>query len=201
MTVKAKLKIQLLADSVTVAESEDEHLWRNVLSAIQGVGGLPAQEEQELPRNDKHDVRKKHKRKGAGASGFAAELNVSVDELEGACTPINEPPYIHLDEKSWEEFKKNTPTRGSNSVAPLQLAGTLLCLWFKHAGNEKIPTTSDAQAILETIGERDKNASRSIKNCEWLQKRMGGLRINAAKHSRAIAIAKSYVAGVSAGTE
>lgn len=193
MAVKAKLKIQLLADSVTVAESEDEDLWRRVLSAMQGAGGLGQRMDEEEPlEEDEHEPKKKP-RKGGGHSAFAAELGVSVEELEGACTPEKEQPYIHLDERSWEAFKRNTPQRGPTSVAPIQLAGTLLCLWFKHAGIEGNPTQADAQAVLGTIGERDRNASRSIRNCEWLQSRSNGVRINAARHSRAVSIARAYV--------
>ena len=35
MAVKAQLNVQLFADSVLVAESDDPQLWRNVFAAIQ----------------------------------------------------------------------------------------------------------------------------------------------------------------------
>ena len=39
MTVKANLRIVLLANDVTVAETDDAALWQHTLAAITGEGG------------------------------------------------------------------------------------------------------------------------------------------------------------------
>lgn len=194
MSLKAKLKVQLLANDVTVAESEDEHLWRRVLASIQGVASTSEDQDEEEDREERGEVLRRRRATGRGAvAQLARDLNVTSEELEGACSPEREAPFIHLDEKNWETFKRNVPSRGPTSVAPSQLAATLLCLWFRYAGLEGQPTTAQAQSVLATIGERDRNAARAIRNCEWLQTRAGGIRINAARHSRALAIARAYV--------
>lgn len=190
MSLKAKLHVKLLADDVVVAESNDEHLWRRVLAAIQGVG--TRQDPDDGKEEEIGESKEQARRPSGGVKAFAKELGISVDELEGACAPGNEPPYLHLDVHCWEEFKKNTPSRGRNSVAAISLAATLLALWFKHAGIEGRSTQTQAKAVLDTIGLTEPNPSRSIKNAEWLQSRGGGILINPARQSRAIAVAKAY---------
>lgn len=188
MAVKAKLKIQLLANEVLIAESDDEKLWRKILAAMQVDQGSAGEafrggDEAGLPGE---------KGEGGALEAFAKELGVSEAVLKGACDPSMEEPYIHLDPKCWESFTKHIPPRGRGSVAPVQLAATLLCLWFRHAKLEGKPTQVGATAVLGTIGVRGNNPSRSIKNCEWLQARGGGIQINAAKQSKAISVAKAY---------
>ncbi len=187
MAVTAKLKIQLFANDVIVAESEDETLWRRVLAEMQGAT--------ELSQNDEDDLGggKDTRGNGKGVAGFATELGVSKARLLGACEPSLEPPYIHLDPKCWETFKKNTPARGAAAVSATQLAGTFLCLWFQHGGIEGRPTQAQAKEVYDALGASDKNPSRSIKNCVWLQSRGGGIQINPAEISKAHAVAKAFV--------
>lgn len=195
MSIKAKLRIQLFAEEVLVAESQDADLWRRVLSAIQGgqpledaaapilpVGGSigPAQ----LPGAVLG---------GSALEKFAEELGATVDQVQGACSPELEPPYLHLDPKSWEAFRRNTPKRGASAIGPILVAATLQCLWFKYGAIEGKPTQALAKQALDTIGAKDPNASRSIKNCEWLQSRADGLVLHPAKFSRAVAVARAYV--------
>lgn len=197
MAVKAKLKIVLLAEEVEVAESEDPVLWRRVLTTIQGgaapIGGRADEEdgdEGDAEEEEASEVRPPAK----GAVGkFAAALGVTTTALIGACEPTTEAPYLVLDAKAWEAFKKNTPPRGPNAVAALQLAGTLLCFWFKYSGVGVRPTQAQAAAVLEGIGVVDKNPSRAIKNCPWLQSRPDGIQINPAEMSKAERVAKAFV--------
>ncbi|MEO8187298.1 MAG: hypothetical protein ABI580_08050 [Burkholderiaceae bacterium] len=191
MAVTAKLKIILQANEIVVAESEDELLWRRVLTAIQG-GSPPLDDRAAADGNDVEDVVNNAPPKG-GVEKFAKALGVTTAALVGACEPTREPPYLVLDAKSWEAFKKNTPPRGLNSVAGLQLAGTLLCVWFKHGGITGRPTQAQALAVLGSIGVTDKNPSRSIKNCTWLQSRPDGIQINPAETSKAERVAKAFV--------
>lgn len=192
MAVKAQLKIQLSADSVVVAESKDENLWRRVLAAMQDAGDLPGSEDDQL-RDDGADSGLRGRRGKGGHEKLAKELGVTREQLVGACEPSWEEPYIHLDPKCWETFKKNTPGRGAQAVSAIQLASTFLCLWFEFAGIEGRPTQMQASEVFTTLGASDKNPSRSIKNCVWLQSRSGGIQINPAEISSALAVAKAFV--------
>ncbi len=201
MTVKASLKIVLMANEVEIAESDDTALWQSVFAAIsQGTNqvpqGQPAPMPSGAPLTENSPAIEPPSTNMATGTGplakFAAELGITQDEVEGALAPTIEEPYIHLDPHCWEALKKNTPPRGAQAVAPIALAGTVLALWFKHAGIDGIPTTKQCQAVLNTIHIRDRNAARSLKNTEWLQNRGNGIVINPAQRSRAVALASSY---------
>ena len=197
MAVTAKLKIQLFANDVLVAESEDDALWQKVLAAMHGGGATELEEEEEGTQDGVVTAVRKRTRspKGnGGVEGFADQLGVESDVLVGACGPSTEAPYIHLDAHFWEALKQNTPPRGAKAVAAINLAGTLLCLWFKHAGIEGRPTQTQAKAVLATVGVQENNPTRSLGNCEWLQSRGGGIQINPAKQSKAVAVARAYCA-------
>jgi hypothetical protein len=43
------------------------------------------------------------------------------------------------------------------------------------------------------LGVPDKNPSRAISNCSWLQARGDGIQVNPAELSRAVAVAKAFV--------
>jgi hypothetical protein len=197
--IKAKLKIQLFANDVVVAESTDDVLWRKVLAAMQGenVGG------DELGGNDDDiEYEEAGRRPGVkGVVGFAKAIGATKDELVGACEPSMESPHLHLDEKCWAAFKRNTGLRGPSAIGPTQLAGTLLCLWFKYAGIKGKPSQAQALEVLENLGVTDKNSSRSIKNCGWLQNRPDGIQINPAEISKAESVAGAFVTKTKIGSE
>lgn len=196
MAIKAKLKIVLQAEEVVVAESEDPVLWRRVLTAIQGGTGLAVgRDAEEVDEEEVIEVgdQEEHPSPKGAVGRFAKALGVTTTALQGACEPTSEPPYLVLDAKAWEAFRKNTPPRGPNAIAGLQLAGTLLCLWFKYAGISGRPTQSQAAVVLDGIGVVDKNPSRAIKNCPWLQSRPDGIQINPAEMSQAERVAKAFV--------
>lgn len=201
--VKAKLKIQLLAEKVLVAESTDEKLWRKILAAMQGDGDVAESDDTEdLGSGARSASSSTSRKKGQkGLAGFAADLGLDEDVVEGACSPSDEAPFIHLDDGCWESLKKNTPERGSKAVAAINLAATLLCLWFKHSGQDVNPTAVQAKAVLQTIGVSEKNPSRAVKNCEWLQSRGGGIQLNPARVSKAKAIVRAYCSQEPVGGE
>ncbi len=197
MKVTASLRIQLMADNVLVAESEDAELWRRVFTAIQrgssashGTEGLDDFSE-DAQRTAGQRVNSSSKG-GEGIEGLALEVGVQPEDLEGACGPRAEAPFIHLDEHYWEALKSKTPVRGPSSISPLALAGTMLCVWFKYAKIASSPTMEQCQAVLRTINLRDANAARSIRNCSWLQARDGGVIINPAQRSKAVRLIKAY---------
>jgi hypothetical protein len=189
MAVKARLGIQLYADSVLVAESDDHELWRKVFAAIQTGKAVVAE--------DESDDRNTASAKGTlgpdrPIAAFATELGVSEEELVGACGPTMQPPFIHLDQRYWEALRTRTGSRGIDAIAPVALAATLLAMWFKHGQIEGSPTVQHCQAALATIGLRDQNAARSLRNADWLQTRNGTVLINPAQWSQAVRIAKAY---------
>lgn len=191
MAVKASLKIQLFANEVLVAESEDEKLWRRVLAAMQGAAELPEGEEEEFENSGAGTG--SGRRNAKGINGLAKELGVKREQLAGACDPKAEEPYIELDSKCWETFKRNTPPRGASAISATQLAGTILSLWFRHGGIDGRPTQAQAKKVLNNLGATDKNPSRSVRNCPWLQSRGGGIQINPAEISKAHSIVKAFV--------
>lgn len=186
--IKAKLKIVLKANETVIAESSDPILWQNVLVAINTPSeGSTNDNLENFGQSDKGGL--------LSAKGpvqeLAKEIGVSVEFLEGACSPSNSAPFIHLDKHHWEALKKVTPSRGPKAISPCALAATLLVLW-KEKAKLGDSTIMDSQKVLETIGLRDKHASRSINNCEWLQLRKKAIFINPAQTSKAITLAKAY---------
>lgn len=197
MTVKASLKIVLMANDIEIAESDDKVLWQNVFTAInQGTNqiqvSLSGQEGGAVPLTGSDSPALTSVNGVESLKKFSAELGITQAEVEGALAPTLDAPYIHLDPHCWEALKKNTPPRGPQAIAPIALAGTVLALWFRHAGIDGIPTSKQCQAVLKTIHVSDKNAGRSLKNTEWLQTRGNGIVINPALRSRAIAVARAY---------
>lgn len=192
MAVTAALKVQLLADAVVVAESDDPQLWHGVFAAIHSGGSLaetaPKGADSSAARSTVDDQPNPSDKT---VDKFAHELGTTTEELVGACAPDLEPPYVRLDQRYWEALRTNTGSRGKSSVAPVALAGTLLCLWFTHArlGN---PTIKQCQDVLASINLRDQNAARSLRNADWLQTRNGTVVVNPAQWSQAIRIAKAY---------
>jgi hypothetical protein len=129
---------------------------------------------------------------GAGTlDQFSGELRLDPVTVQSACDPMTEPPYMHLDVRAWQDFKRNTPARGSTSIPPVVLAATLLVLWFKNARLGPL-TVSQAQAVLNTIDTRDKNPARALRNCSWLQTRDDVVKLNPARFDQAVAVARAY---------
>ena len=200
MAVKAALKIVLMANDIEIAESNDPILWQNVFASIthgqnqvqpsQVVNQPP--ETGQLPHENQGHTTQNINSSASPLEKFASELGVKIEELEGALAPSNEAPYIHLDSHCWEALKKNTPPKGPQAIPPIALAGTVLAIWFKHAGIEGIPTTKQCHAVLKTIHIVEKNAARALKNTEWLQVRGNGIVINPAQRSRAVKLASSF---------
>jgi hypothetical protein len=200
VTVKANLRVVLYANDIVVAESEDPELWQSNLARITGRGATlgPSAEakgirppEVERPNDFSPEVQHPN----GGATGtlerFAADLDLDAATIHDACAPCLEPPFMHLDVRAWQEFKRNTAPRGSSSVPPIVLASTLLVLWFKAARRGTV-TVSQAQAVLGTIDARDKNPARGLKNCPWLQIREDAIKLNAAKFDAALAVARAF---------
>lgn len=194
MAVKAKLKIILKANDTVVAESDDASLWQKVLVSINtrtSSAGTTNNNAGESDNFDDSGGLLENETSDGKVVAFAKELGVSVEILQGACSPSTETPYIHLDKHHWEAQKKILPKRGAKAIADVVVAATLLVLWKDKAdlGNALL---KEASVVLGTIGLNAKNPTRSINNCEWLQMRGKNIILNPAQTSRAITVAKAY---------
>jgi len=195
-SVKASLTVTLKADDVVVAEVEDPALWQQVLTAINSGSSKFAGQDQPLilPANNSAFDNSASAMSGNGAfiGQFATQLGVEVPVVVGACAPTVDGTFMHLDPHCWEVMKRQLPARGILAVAPLAVPATLLALWFAKA-NLGIPTQAQAKTVLGTISVNDPNASRSIENTVWLQRRSGGqIVINPAQISQAVKLAKCF---------
>jgi len=197
-SVKASLVVTLKANDVVVAEVEDPALWQRVLTAINDAKSTldaPIGKTGAAGGSDSGE-------RGAGSDGnqlgttpldqLAAQLGIDVAQIQGACAPSIESPYMHLDLHCWEVMKKQLAKRGPFAISPIVVAATLLGLWF-HKASLGNPTQAQAHAVLGTINVTDKNASRSIQNTSWLQGRSGGqIVLNPAEISKAVRLVKCF---------
>lgn len=198
----AKLSVVLKADETVVAESDDPVLWQHLLGVIQrgekfdpakdsnlggnrGAGGGGSGNGSGQPSNDTSGDQSLER--------FARTLGLSPDIVEGALSPSKEPPYLHLNAHNWEAFKKAVPARGAMALAPAAIAGTMLALWVREGRLDVQATQALSAQVLQTIGQRDPNAHRSINNTKWLQARTGGsFIVNPAEISKAVEITRAF---------
>jgi hypothetical protein len=190
MDENVDLKVILLAKGVEVATSAEPAIWLATMSLI--TGQAPAKPAAVSPKA----VLSANGNDAPGDASetlarFAADLQLDPQELEFAAGPSLEPPFIHLDHKYWQALRSNMPARGPQALAPVALAATLLLLWNRHAKFGEVTTRMCAQ-VLGTIDVQDKNPSRSVKSCDWLQLRGKSVKLNAALISRAEAVARAY---------
>ncbi len=183
--LKTNVTIRLLAGEMIFAESHDPVLWQRVL------GWMTAKEDTHPDLPDSGDTQELPGESSGPLDRFARELEIGKDILLGALSPTDEAPFLHLDTRTWEAFKKNFPPRGALSVPPIALSATALVLWFRHSELGS-PTQQQTLDVLGTIHLVDKNASRGIKNCDWLQMRSGHIVLNPAEVTRAVQILKAF---------
>lgn len=166
---KARLSLALYANNVMVEQSEDPVLWRKVLTEIQigsdpsGSGRAPAAE-----LRDGHCKRGNEGLDAIGAdpvSKLANKLSITRDQLNAACSPTQDEPYMVLDPHNWEELRRQVRGR---RIGPTAAVATLLLLWFKEADLGNV-THAQVRAVLARLGVPDKNPSRSVKNARWLR--------------------------------
>jgi hypothetical protein len=184
MALRAKLRVVLMADGVTIAETEDPRIWQAAFQAIQGDGSS-------LSGGDDEKIEWVPEEERVAIHAFAKELDIEIADLMAACHPRPIPPYIFLSKHHWEAFKRNTPERGRNAVSNAVLALTLLLLWAEKAHIDRI-TVRDGYAVLRAISARDEHASRAIENCPWLQTGLGRVQLNPESISKAISVARAF---------
>jgi hypothetical protein len=183
---KATLSLVLYANDVVVERSENAILWRHVLGEIQSPNESTAWTTNLEGAMHLEEFRKK---KGEDfnsvgpdrVSELANELNVNRDQLEEACSPLTDEPYMVLNAHNWEELGRQV--RGPR-IAPTAAVATLLLLWFRRAGLGNV-THAQIRAVISKLGVPDKNPSRSIKNARWLRALPSQIALNPGEISRA----------------
>lgn len=183
-TIKADLEIRLFAGDVVVAVTRDPVLWQGVLAAITGSEG-PSIDEIVKPTEAEEGSRTDP------VLGLADELDVPVAVVRTALAPSQDSPFLQLDIRTWEAFRKNFPSRGTQSVSATALALTALALWFNRLGVDP-PRIDQAQMVLNTINVLGKNPTRSVTNCDWLQQRGKTVVLSPAEISRAVAVLRAF---------
>lgn len=186
--IKATLHIQLYADEVLVAKTDDPVLWQKVLACI--TTGETA--DIDVGQHDPLDVPdSRDSIQDLPSSRLGEELELPATTIQAALAPSEDPPFLHLDARTWEAFTKNFPPRGRYSVPAIVLALTTLALWLKLLRKDP-PTIADGKAVLRTINLEGSNLPRSVNNCDWLQQRGEGVSISPAEISRAIGVVQAY---------
>src|ERR1039458_9437592 len=135
-SVKAALTVILKANDVVVAEIEDAGLWQQILTAIHSgssnlLGNVDAQNSSggtTLEKAGQSKMEPTPEPRSAPIDALALQLNISIEQILGACSPTADPPYLHLDAHCWEVMKKQLPKRGMTAIAPIVAAATLLVL-------------------------------------------------------------------------
>jgi hypothetical protein len=198
--VKATLSVILKANDVVVAEVEDPVLWQRILTAINrgkndgnlDPDGAGAGRDGDGLLTDDVSGNNGERPATGSVDALAKQLGIDAAVVQGACSPTNQEPYLHLDAHCWEVMKRQLPARGPTALSPIVAAATMLALWFNKAGLGN-PTQAQAKAVLATINVGDPNASRSIQNATWLQGRAGGqIILNPAEISKAVKLTKSF---------
>ena len=187
--IKADLEIRLLAGDLVVAVTRDRVLWQRVLAAIAGSDAADTTDIDISHLSETTET--EDESKTDPIHGLADELEVPPAVIQTALAPSLDSPYIHLDSRTWEAFKRNFPTRGRLAVSATALALTALALWFDRLGVDP-PKINQAQKVLNTIHVQGKNPSRSVKNCDWLQQRGNTVIVSPADISRALAVLRAF---------
>ena len=197
MAVSAKLVVLLKANDVEVAHSDDPDLWQHVLLAITGGGGLQHTgtgqlAPQVIPDPGADAVPPDGPNANDPLSRMAGALDIEARVLKGACNPSHDAPFLELDAHCYEAMRRTLPERGATAISKIQLAGTLLGLWFYYASLGNV-TQAQAQAVLGGLQQRDRNPLRGLNNADWILVRTGGrFAVNPAEISKAVLIARCF---------
>jgi hypothetical protein len=186
------LEVVLLANGTEVARSSNAAVWLAAMASLTNTQHTPTAR-LVLPSEQANQVDSVNTPTSGTTDGLvgilAKELGVTAESLEGSADPSQEPPYIHLDAKYWEAFKR---TAGYGRIAPSVLAATLLLLWDRHVKAIGDLTTRECAGVFSAIGLNDKNPTRSIRNCDWLQIRGKTIKLNPSAISKAEKVAAAY---------
>lgn len=182
-------KVVLYVDDKIVAESTDLSLWQNILSQIKLNNEFISNKSiRETKRNSEdinfqqetiYDIQK-----------FSKEVEIDCDKIIDACNPSIEAPFIKLDMKTWENFKKKYFSN-KRPLPDVVIVATILALWKNSMGLGDT-TQKDVIAVLKQLNINATNPTRSYKNCEWLKYDNKKITLMATKYSLAKKVLAEY---------
>jgi len=194
--IRSNLRVVLYAGEQVIAEVEDPVLWQRILAVMtkqsegEDLGLIGTNEDSTFPEIESQDI---DMNQPDLVNSFAKELGLHTADLEGACDPTQQSPFIRLDKRSWAAWRSRTPEKGRKAVSPEAIVATLLTLWLAKLG-KSIVTFKQIRDVLNDVGITSKNMGRSINNCKWLQTRPNGnVRLHPSHIELAINAAKSFV--------
>lgn len=181
-------KTVLYVDEKIVAESTDLTLWQKVLQSIKFKDSseqISLNYEEAFQENESINGKQE-----SPIERFAKEVNVDISLINDAISPMTESPFIRLDMKTWENYKRKH-FENKRPLPDVVIVGTILALWKKSA-NLGEATQKEVITILKQLNLNATNPSRSYKNCEWLKYDDGKIILMASKYSLATKMLIEY---------
>lgn len=173
----------LYVDDKIVASSSDLDLWQDILTTIKSNKTNNSVEKTCNNNNIQRVDKEVTNSSNSLLERFAKEIEVDCDMIKDACNPSEEAPFIRLDMKTWENYKRKH-FENKRALPDVVIAGTILALWKKSA-NLGDATQKEVIKILKQLNILATNPTRSYKNCEWLKYENGKIVLMATKYSLA----------------
>src|ERR1700722_10676088 len=115
------LKIVWLSDDIVVDEATDEGLWKRALAE---KAGISLERATLVPAIQNSTGPALSETADGSIDRFAKQIGATRDQVEGACDPLAQSPYLRLDAHFWAAFRRNVPATGSNAISGAALAAT-----------------------------------------------------------------------------
>jgi len=175
-------KTVLYVDEKIVAESTDLTLWQNVLTQIKS-GNITLLNNMEGATNNNSEEKSNNKDEVSDVEKFSKESEIDYDKIVDACNPSVEAPFIRLDMKTWENYKRKH-FENKRPLPDVVIVATILALW-KKCHNLGDVTQKEVLTVLKQLNITASNPTRSYKNCEWLKYDNNKISLMATKYSLA----------------
>lgn len=172
-------KTVLYVDEKIVAESTDLTLWQNILSQIK-LGNILASNNAITVGSVPEEANVKET---SEVERFSKEVEIDCNKIVDACNPSIEAPFIRLDMKTWENYKRKH-FENKRPLPDVVIAATILALWKKCLNLGDV-TQKEVISVLKQLNITSSNPSRSYKNCEWLKYDNSKIILMATKYSLA----------------
>ena len=192
--IQSELIVILKAGKETVAEVKNPVLWQKVLAAINSDSleelnsFIPGKEQ-----SDKNTDGISLEQDVMVVENFASFLKVDVNKLVGACDPIDQDPFIQIDDKTWSKWRNRTPVKGPAAMSPIGIVATILAIWFRQLKKGNV-MFSHVKRVLNNLGVQYYNPARAIRNCDWLQLRdKNQIRLNPSEIDKAIDNVRTFI--------
>lgn len=175
-------KTVLYVDEKIVAESTDLTLWQNVLSHIKSGNITSLNKPMDVIDNN-NEVQSVKSEEISDVEKFSKEVEIDCDKIMDACNPSIEAPFIRLDMKTWENYKRKH-FENKRPLPDVVIVATILALWKKCLNLGDV-TQKEVLTVLKQLNITATNPTRSYKNCEWLKYDSNKISLMATKYSLA----------------